>query len=164
MLTPHPPHKKKRKITRVAHRLKMVELAIEDNPKFSLSRVDIDRQPPHYAVDTMSLLRDQAPGDEFYYLMGLDSLNDLLTWHRPVDFVELCHCIAVMIRRGEILDISRQEAKIPGLVAKLYFLQTPIIEISATDIRKRVECGEQYRYFVPEKICRYIAEKRLYLD
>ncbi|OGO13214.1 MAG: nicotinate (nicotinamide) nucleotide adenylyltransferase [Chloroflexi bacterium RBG_16_47_49] len=164
LLTPHPPHKKKRKITPIAHRLRMVELAIKGDSKFTLSRIDIDRQPPHYAVDTMSLLRDQAPGDEFYYLMGLDSLNDLLTWHRPANFVELCHGIAVMMRQGDILNLSRQEAKIPGLEAKLHLLQTPIIEISAKEIRKRVESGEQYRYFLPEKIYRYIADNRLYLD
>jgi nicotinate-nucleotide adenylyltransferase len=144
------------------HRLRMVELAIGGNPQFILSNVDIDRQPPHYAVDTLSLLREQAPDDVFYYLMGLDSLNDLLTWHRPTDFVDLCYGIVIMSRQGEVLEASKLESEISGLRAKLHYLNTPIIEISASVIRSRVGNGKQYRYFVPEKVYQYIVKNQLY--
>jgi nicotinate-nucleotide adenylyltransferase len=161
--TPFPPHKKLIKITPLLHRLKMVEFSVEGNPKFVLSRIDINREPPHYAVDTMALLHDQAPDSDFYYLMGLDSLNDLLSWHRPRDFIDECQGIGVMLRHGEVIDTSKLDYEIPGLVAKLHYLKTPIIEISASEIRLRVKHGIQYRYFVPEKVYRYIVENQLYL-
>jgi nicotinate-nucleotide adenylyltransferase len=162
VLTPFPPHKKQQKITSPEYRIQMVELTINGNPKFILSRVDIDREPPHYAVDTMSFLSDQAPDNEFYYLMGLDSLNDLQTWHRPADFVELCDGIVVVFRQGEGVDTSRIENEIPGVGTKLHYLKTPTIEISASDIRSRVENGKQFRYFVSEKVYQYILENQLY--
>ena len=164
VLTPSPPHKKHKIISPLAHRLKMVELAIEGNPKFTISRVDIDRPPPHYAVDTMSLLKEHAPSDRLYYLMGLDSLNDVNTWYRPADFVGLCDGIAVMLRHGEWLESVNIEKQISGLETKLYILKTPIIEISGTDIRSRIIHGEHFQYFVPDKVYEYILENNLYFN
>jgi nicotinate-nucleotide adenylyltransferase len=164
MLTPDPPHKKLLKITPIEHRIRLVELAIEGNPSFALSTVDIDRDPPHYAVDTISILKGRASNIKYYYLMGLDSLNDLPTWHKPAEFIKLCHKIVVMMRHEEVYDPSRVEAAIPGLIKKVYFLKTPIIEISGTDIRARIEKGKQYRYFVPEKVYRYILTNQQYQD
>ena len=164
VLTPAPPHKTLRKITPLAHRLRMVELAIEGNPKFILSRIEIDRPPPYFAVDTISLLKDQSLNDSFYYLMGLDSINDLHTWHRPADFVNFCDAIVVMLRQGERSEPDNFDKQISGLGAKLFTLITPIIEISGTEIRSRVKNGEHFRYFVPEKIYQYIVENCLYFD
>jgi nicotinate-nucleotide adenylyltransferase len=162
--TPFPPHKKLNKITPVKHRLKMVELTIDGDPGFILSRVDIDRKPPHYAVDTLVLLHNQSPDDEFYYLMGLDSLNDLHTWHRPDDFINQCQGIGVMLRQGDMIETSKLENQILGIKTKIYYLMTPIIEISASDIRLRVGSRKQFRYFVPEKVYRYIIKNQLYLN
>jgi len=164
VLTPFPPHKKKQIISQLQDRMSMVLLAIAGNPKFSLSRVDIDRQPPHYAADTVSLMREKSPGDEFIYLMGVDSLNDLPTWHEPVKFVSLCHGVGIMMRHGESVDATSLEAQIPGIYKKLRFLETPIIDISGSDIRRRVESGKQFRYFVPEKIFHYILNHKMYQD
>jgi nicotinate-nucleotide adenylyltransferase len=94
--------------------------------------------------------------------MGLDSVNDLMAWHKPADFIRLCDGIIVMQRLGEVLDSSNLEINIPGIGEKLCLLQTPIIEISATQIRMRVASGKQYRYFVPENIYRYIKDLKLY--
>lgn len=162
VLTPFPPHKKMQKICPLNDRMTMLLLAIAGNKKFSLSRVDIDRQPPHYAVDTVAQLREKSPKAEFYYLMGADSLNDLPTWHEPVQFVTLCHGIGIMMRHGESPVTTNLEAEITGLTEKLHFLQTPRIEISGTDIRRRVGNGMQFRYFVPEKIYHYILNHKLY--
>jgi nicotinate-nucleotide adenylyltransferase len=164
VVTPFPPHKKLQKISPVQDRMSMVLLAIASNQKFSLSRVDIDRQPPHYAADTLSLLREKSPGDEFFYLMGADSLNDLPTWHDPVQFVSLCHGIGIMVRHDEFVDTTQLEAQIQGLSKKLHFLDTPFIEISGSDIRNRVQAGKQFRYFVPDKIYHYILNHKLYKD
>ena len=162
LLTPIPPHKKQQNITTLVHRLDMVQMAIADNSGFELSRVDIDRPPPHYAVDTMALFRKQAPDGEFYYLMGLDSLNDLPDWHRPNDFVHLCRGIVVMLREGENVDLQNFDTLLPGLAAKVRFLKTPLVEISGSDIRKRAKLGKPFRYFVPEKVYQYIVSNCLY--
>jgi nicotinate-nucleotide adenylyltransferase len=162
VLTPFPPHKKMLRISPIQDRISMVLLAIAGNTKFSLSRVDIDRQPPHYAVDTVALLCKKSTGDEYYYLMGADSLNDLFTWHEPVQFVSICHGIGIMVRRGETVVTAELEGEIPGLREKLHFLETPVIDISGTDIRNRVENGKQFRYFVPDKIYHYILNHKLY--
>jgi nicotinate-nucleotide adenylyltransferase len=162
VLTPYPPHKKQRKITMTACRQCMINLAISGNPQFILSSVDINRPPPHYAVDTMTLLKHDAPNDEFYYLMGLDSLNDLLKWHQPIEFIKLCHGLGVMLRHGETVEIPQIENRISDISQKLFFLNTPIIEISASDIRTRVAHGNPYRYLVPEKVFQYIQDNQLY--
>ncbi len=162
VLTPFPPQKPNQKISALDDRMTLVLLAIAGNSAFGLSRVDIDRQPPHYAVDTMALLHKRSPKDELYYLMGGDSLNDLPAWHEPVKFVSACHRIGVMMRQGEVIDLAKLEAQIAGLREKIIFLQAPNIEISGSEIRKRAGDGKQFRYFIPEKIYRYILNHRLY--
>lgn len=162
MLTPFPPHKRDQKISHLQDRMTMVLLAITDNPCFSLSRVDIDRNPPHYAIDTVNLLRHNSPRDTFYYLMGADSLNDLLAWHEPVKFVDACDGLGIMKRQGEVIDLELLETKIPALAKKLHILNTPLIDISGSDIRSRAQNGRQFRYLVPDKIFHYILNHKLY--
>jgi nicotinate-nucleotide adenylyltransferase len=162
VLTPFPPHKKGLIVSPLQDRMSMVLLAITGNSKFKFSRVDIDRLPPHYATDTVSLLRNSSPQDEYFYLMGADSLNDLPTWHDPYQFVSNCDGIGIMVRQGETINITQLEAEIPGLSKKLHFLETPTIEVSGSDIRKRVRTGSQFRYFVPEMVHQYILDHKLY--
>jgi nicotinate-nucleotide adenylyltransferase len=162
VLTPFPPHKKRQKISPVQDRMSMVLLAIAGNSNFNLSRVDIDRDPPHYAVDTVALLREKNPKDEFFYLMGADSLIDLPTWHEPQRFISQCRGIAVMKRQDETIDTSKIELEIGSLKGKLYFLQTPQIEISGSDIRLRAASGKSFRYLVPDKIYHFILNHKLY--
>jgi nicotinate-nucleotide adenylyltransferase len=162
VLTPFPPHKTTQKISPIHDRMMMVLLAISGNAKFKLSRVDIDREPPHYAVDTVAALREKSLKDEFYYLMGADSLNDLPSWHEPERFVSLCHRIIVMVRHNEPPATSQLRDQIPNLMDKVSFLETPLIEISGTDIRDRAEKGKSFRYQVPEKIHSYILNHKLY--
>ncbi len=162
VLTPYPPHKTKQRISPLHDRMSMVLLAISGNAKFNLSRVDIDRPPPHYAVDTVAMLREKKPKDEFFYLMGADSLSDLLTWHEPEKFVSLCHGIGVMMRHEDDPNTTNLELKIPNLSDKLHFLETPLIEISGSFIRDRASGGKQFRYLVPDKIHQYIFNHKLY--
>ncbi len=162
VLTPFPPHKLGQRISPLEARLTMVLLAIAGNQHFGLSRVDIDRQPPHYAIDTMNILRHNNPKDSFYYLMGADSLNDLPAWHTPEIFVEACDGLGIIQRAGDAVDSTPLEAIIPGLANKLHLLETPIIEISGSDIRARVMNGKQFRYLVPEKVYHYILNHKLY--
>lgn len=162
VLTPDPPHKQDRRITPVADRYAMLLAAIADNPSFEASRIDIDRSPPHYALDTVRLLTQQDPEDEIYYLMGSDSLRDLPTWHRADQFVGACHAIGVMRRPGVRLDLDGLEAAIPGLKNKTLWIDVPLIEIASSSIRERIPKGEPYRYYLPPAVFEYIRQHRLY--
>lgn len=162
VLTPDPPHKQDRRITPVAHRYAMLLAAIADNPSFEASRIDIDRPPPHYALDTVRLLTQVDPEDEIYYLMGSDSLRDLPTWHRANQFVGACHAIGVMRRPGVHLDLESLEAVIPGLRTKTLWIDVPLIEIASSSIRERIPKREPYRYYLPPAVFEYICQHRLY--
>jgi nicotinate-nucleotide adenylyltransferase len=162
VVTATPPHKPSVPRTPVEMRLRMVEAAIGGNPDFEISRADIDRPPPHYAVGTMMWLRERLAGVRFVYLIGSDSLRDLPTWHTPGDFLAQCDLVGVMRRPGADPDLTSLEARIPGLVAKLRFFEAPSIGISGHDIRDRVKRGEPYRYLVPPAVARIIDEERLY--
>jgi nicotinate-nucleotide adenylyltransferase len=163
VLTPYPPHKVNIEVSPVEDRMNMVLLAIAENTKFSLSRVDIDRPAPHYASATMEILAEKHPKDELIYLMGADSLNELKTWHEPMRFISLCHEIGVMRRHGEKYILESLEQAYPGIKEKLHFIKTPIIEVSGSDIRERAVHGRGFRYFVPDTIFHYIVNHKLYL-
>lgn len=164
VLTPFPPHKLGQKISSLEERMSMVLLAIAGNTTFKLSRVDIDRAAPHYAADTVAILRQKSPKDEFYYLMGADSLNDLTGWHEPDRFISVCHGIGVMLRQGDEIDTGIIAKKIPGSESKLHLLETPIIEISGSEIRRRASQSKPFRYFLPEQVYRFILNHKLYLS
>jgi nicotinate-nucleotide adenylyltransferase len=162
VLTPNPPHKTRQLISPVEVRTKMVQTAIKDNPRFELSRVDLDRHAPHYTLGTMEALHNLYPDSHFAYLMGSDSLHELPTWYQPNRFVELCDSIGVMHRPGVQVDLIALENTIRGIRDRLTFFQAPHVDISATDIRRRVKEGETYRYLVPESIAEIIVEQGLY--
>ena len=162
VLTPDPPHKTDQLITSPAQRLAMLQAALADNPGFELSTVDIDRPPPHYAVDTVRLLRSVHPGAEMIYLMGGDSLSDLPTWHTPGEFLANCDALGVMYRPGREVDLAALEQLLPGVSAKVAFIQAPRLEIASSHIRQWVAEGRAYRYYLPEGVYRLIEAQKLY--
>lgn len=161
VLTPNPPHKRGRRITPLPHRLAMVELALHGEP-FELSRVDIERPAPHYAFETVRLLAEENPGADLLYLMGSDSLNDLPTWRRPVDLLSALRYLGVMRRPGETPDLAALERVLPGLTAKVRFVDAPPMDISASEVRTRVRRGQPFEHLVPPPVAAYIREHRLY--
>jgi nicotinate-nucleotide adenylyltransferase len=162
VLTPDPPHKPDRVITGQKIRIDMVERAISENPHFRLSLADIDRPAPHYALGTMHWLKKHYPDDKFVYLMGGDSLRDLASWYKPVDFIQECEFLGVMHRPGAKPDLDDLERRVPGITEKVRFYQTPLIDIASSDIRSRVAEGRAYRYFLPRKVWRLIENEGLY--
>jgi nicotinate-nucleotide adenylyltransferase len=162
VLTAQPPHKPNKPISPVDHRLSMVEIVTRDDENFELSRADLDREPPYYAIGTLSWLRKRYPGEEFAYLMGSDSLRDLPNWHKPKAFVDACDCIGVMKRPGAQVDLQKLESALPDLRGKLDIFNVPILEISGREIRKRVSAGEPYRYFLLPEVYNYIQVNKLY--
>ncbi len=166
VLTSIPPHKKNQAVTPVELRLVMLNAALSENENFVISRVDIDRPEPHYAVDTVRLLKKQFPQDELIYLMGSDSLQDLPKWYQPSALVELVDEIGVMSRQGlngKVLDHQVDAIKsLPGLSEKIRFIETPQLQIASSEIRKKVRNGGAYRYYLPPRVWRLILEHNLY--
>ncbi|MDH4209415.1 MAG: nicotinate-nucleotide adenylyltransferase [Anaerolineae bacterium] len=157
-----PPHKLDEEITPAQHRLAMVRLGIASNPFFEISTVDIDRPGPSYTVDTISILREQWGDDtELFFIMGLDSLAEMPTWHQPERLIQLCRLVAVT-RPGVEVDLPALERAIPGLSARLEIIDMPEVEISSSDLQRRLKQGLPIKYQVPEKVERYIREHRLY--
>jgi nicotinate-nucleotide adenylyltransferase len=162
MLTPHSPHKISNSITRVSDRLEMVQCAISDEPTFELSTVEFDRPAPQYTVDTLEILKQQNPTAELILLMGGDNLRGLATWHRPAELVAACHEIGVMRRPGESVQLSTLEAILPGLQDKIRFVDTPLLQISSREIRRRIAERMEFRYFLSPAVYDYIQTHHLY--
>jgi nicotinate-nucleotide adenylyltransferase len=163
VLTAQPPHKPEQPISTLDHRLNMLELALEDDPHFELSRLEIDRPGPHYAADTLRLLQARHPETELVYLMGGDSLQDLPKWQRPSDLLAACHAIGVMRRPGDSVDLSALERVLPGIQAKIRYVDAPLLEISSREIRQRITHGGHFRYYLPEPVYKYIVQQKLYI-
>ena len=157
-----PPHKSAAQVrASAAHRLAMVELAIAGNPRFGLSRVDIDRAGPHYSVDMLRLLGAQFPQAELVFLIGVDSLRDLPTWSRPQELLRLA-TLGVMRRPFVEVDLAALEAQLPGVSERIAWIDAPLIDIAARDLARRVACSYSIRYQVTENVRAYIARHKLY--
>jgi nicotinate-nucleotide adenylyltransferase len=162
VLTPNSPFKQDVSSTAASERLKLVQAAISGNPHFVLSRVEMDLPPPQYTSVTMQVLASFHPNDQLVYLMGGDSLKDLPKWHKPAQFLDACHEVGVMRRAGDEVDLPSLEEVLPGISAKVRFVEAPLIDISASDIRRRIEAGMPYQYYLPAEVYRLIREKGLY--
>ncbi len=157
-----PPHKRGQGKSPADHRVRMVELAIADNPHLALSRIDVDRPGPHYTLDMVRLLQEQyGPGASLYFLMGLDSLADLPTWHRPLDLMQHCHLVAFS-RPDAAFDWEALEMALPGVRSRVILLPMPLLQISSSDLRDRARQGRPLRYQVLPQVERYIHEQQLY--
>ncbi|MHB8087594.1 MAG: nicotinate-nucleotide adenylyltransferase [Anaerolineaceae bacterium] len=161
-VTDNPPHKRYANVSPVEERVKLVEKAIHGNPAFVLSRVDIDRPGPHYAIDTMNLLRQEYPNSQLFYLMGGDSLHDLPSWLRPQDFLRVCDGIGVMRRHEDEVDLESLEKVLPGISRKVNIVEAPILEISSKQIRQRIADGMGYRYYLRDAVYQAIKDLGLY--
>ncbi len=162
VLTAVPPHKPDVRHTPVDLRVEMVEAAIKGIESFSVSRADIDRPPPHYAVDTLRWLAERQPGARFAYLIGSDSLRDLPTWHTPREFVAACEVLGVLRRPGAVIDLKELQSQIPGLQRKVRFVDAPQLPVSGADIRRRVRQGERYNHLLPGAVAAIIQREHLY--
>ncbi len=161
VLAGDPPHKQDEYKVPLEHRLAMLELAIADNSRFSISRVDIDRPGPHYSVDMVQIIQQDYPDAALFFVMGGDSLRDLPRWHRPADFIRLCK-LAVMQRPDDRVEPDIHAAVLPELAERVVMIAAPLIGISSTEIVERIAAGQSIRYLVPEAVRAYIEEHQLY--
>ncbi len=169
----NPPHKGRADLSDVAHRLAMVELAIDGQrplvgaePGFACDDCETKRTGPSYTFETVMHFRERlGPHAGLHWIIGADSLAELETWHRASELVDACNIVTVN-RPGDFQTDLSTFGRVLGEqhVAKLKrgILQTPHIDISATDIRRRVAAAQSIRYLVPEPVRQYIEDHQLY--
>ncbi len=154
-----PPHKKAETLPEPKHRYKMVELAVESNPCFDVTDIEIRKNSPSYTIDTVKQLMQ----DPYYsrhtlqLLIGADSLLDLHTWKSADELLNLIHCV-VMKRPGS--EPNQTDSRFER---KYHLIETPCIQISASEIRERIHQKQSVRYLVPEAVRQYIKQESLYL-
>lgn len=148
-------------VTPGEHRYAMAVLATAGHPQFRVSRLEIDRAGPSYTVDTLRTLRAQRGEREaFFFITGADAILQLEAWHDPEALLCLCRFVAVP-RPG--YDLSRlTEALPPPYSEAVIQLPGPTLDISATDLRARVQAGRSIRYLVPEAVEVYLRKHGLY--
>lgn len=146
-------------------RMQMLKLAIEGNPFFETSRIELDRTGPTYTRDTLAQLQEQNKEDQYYFIMGADSLLMIESWKEP-EFI-LQNCIIVAAVRGT--GTAEKIEKIAGHLiyeyqADIRLLPARYIDISSSDIRDNIKKGTSIRYMLPEKVAEYIQENGLYVS
>lgn len=148
-----------------SHRLKMVELAIADNPSFMVSDMEIRRPGNTYTSETLALLKQEQPKTAFYFILGADNLFAMETWKEPEKIFSACTILAA-VRNGA--DHAHMQEKCRELVsiydAKIKLLPFPETAISSTDIRTLLRQNKSIRYMVPETVRKYIEKNQLYSD
>jgi len=162
VLTPEPPHKQDQVITSIEHRLAMVKLAIEDNPGFELSSVELDRPGPHFTIETVQIIARQNPSAQIVPIIGGDSLRDLPTWHEAKELLYACHWVGVMRRPSDAANLEALERELPGISSKVHYVDAPLLEIASREIRVRIAHGQSVRYYLPKSVYDYIEEHHLY--
>jgi len=148
------PFKLGRHVAPPADRVAMLELAIAGTPGFTIERIELERPGPSYTVDTLLALRAREPEARLTLLLGADAAAELDAWHRAAELPRLAR-IAMFTRPGTPVPVS------PLIAAAV---TVPAVEISATEIRRRVRTGRPIRYWVPDAVAEYVARHRLYLD
>ena len=150
-----PPHKRAPQLAPVEHRIAMLRLATRGNARFEVSRLEADRGGTSYTVNTLETLRLKHRG-ELFFLLGQDSLDDFPRWREPERILRLARL--VVVPRG-----AKKAGSIPARIRRrVVVLEPPRIEISSTEIRRRLRRGLTVRYWTPDPVLRYVSRHGLY--
>ena len=154
--TGQPYQKDNRKVSPAEDRYLMTVIATASNPRFSVSRVDIDRPGPTYTIDTLREIHAQNnPGDELFFITGADALAEILTWHEVDELFTLAHFVGCTRPGHRLSGVGLPDGKVS-------LVEIPALAISSTECRARVEAGEPVWYLVPDGVVQYIAKRKLY--
>jgi nicotinate-nucleotide adenylyltransferase len=146
----------RREVSPAEDRYLMTVIATASNPRFSVSRVDIDRPGATYTIDTLRDLRAKAEkGDEFFFITGADALAEILTWHDADELFGLAHFVGCTRPGHQLTTTGLPEGKVS-------LVEIPALAISSTECRARVKGGEPVWYLVPDGVVQYIAKRGLY--
>jgi nicotinate-nucleotide adenylyltransferase len=161
-----PPHKRRNELAPAHDRLEMVRLAIAGESGWEASDCELDRDGPSYTIDTLTQFRETFGVDTpLVWVIGADTLPELASWYRVEELVELCRIVTAARPGWEQPDLAPLRARLTDTQVRRLagdVLNTPRIDISATDIRHRVREGRSIRYLVPDAVGEYIARRRLY--
>lgn len=154
-----PPNKSDKKITDGSHRISMIDLAIRDYAgKFSSSRMELDREGNSYTIDTLESFQNENPGNEFFLMMGSDNFQQFTTWKRWQEFTEKAFIIVFRKLDG---NLSIPEKLIP-FSERILFSQSPLINISSTDVRNRIYSNKNVNLPIHFSVENYIRSNNLY--
>lgn len=147
-----PPHKEIE--DNKAHlRYKMISLASRGNPRFKVSKIELERKTISYSVDTLRILKNKyGKNTEIFFIAGSDSLNELESWKNIGEVLKLANFV-IAIRPGFPIRKLKRRVK---------FIEIPLLDISSSMIRKRIKASKSIRYLVPEKVRKFITRHRLY--
>lgn len=159
-----PPHKTDRFLASKEDRFNMLELAISDCEEFEISDIEFQRQGKSYTYDTLCLLREKYPNDDFYLIIGADQFLTFNLWYRYRDILDIASiCTAAREngnQREKIIDFSN---KLDGLDKnRFHLLNSDAVEVSSSQVREKIKKGEDVSSLIPEKVYNYIVEKGLY--
>ncbi|MCC7105871.1 MAG: nicotinate-nucleotide adenylyltransferase [Chloroflexi bacterium] len=157
-----PPHKLGEPVSALEHRVSMTELAIASDERFELCRADLEAGRPSFTLDLLQRLGTEYPSAELFFLVGMDSLADLPTWHEPARILELCTLVAVHRPGQREVDLQRLPPDLRRLADRIRLLWAPGVDVSSTDLRRRVAERQPIRYLTPDPVVRYIEAHGLY--
>jgi len=142
-------------------RLEMTELAVADDDRFEVSRMEVDKETPSYTSETLAALREESPDDELFLILGGDQASALGSWHEPEKVLELA-TVAVFDRASWGRNaIGIKIGRLQG-ARNVRYLDMPLMEVSSSVIRRRVREGLPIRYLVTDRVAEYIASNDLY--
>jgi len=156
--TGQPWQKADRDVSAAEHRYLMTVVATASNPRFTVSRVDVDRAGPTYTIDTLRDLAGQFPEADLYFITGADALAEIFTWRDASQLFELAHFVGCT-RPGYEMDPGTLDGISPDRVT---LIEVPALAISSSDCRERRASGEPVWYLVPDGVVQYIAKYDLY--
>ena len=148
-----PPHVDEKQTLPAHHRVAMLELATEDNPLLAVETIELERTGKSYTYETMKLLTERNPDTDYYFIIGGDMVEYLPKWYKIDELMQMVHFVAV--KRPDYPT----ESEYP-----IIWIDTPLLEISSTNIRKKIAQGCSVNYYLPANVLNYIYEKGLYLD
>ncbi len=158
-----PPHKEVSDLTPAEDRFNMVHLATASNPSFCASRVELERGGRSYTIDTVREFRaGLGEQSEIYFITGADAIREIMTWRDNEELASLCRFVAVTRPGYELNDLKARLSL--NLVQSIEIVHVRGLEISSTDIRRRVAEGRSIRYLTPPEVALYIANQGLYVN
>ena len=159
-----PWRKSDRAISHPSQRAAMLDLAIESNPGFEMSTLELDREGPSYTVDTLEFLHAQHPGSELFLIMGEDALADLPNWRKPERIVALAQLAVASRHESNINEPHKSESLPVGTLERVVWVPMEPLQISGSAIRDKVRRGLSVRYLLPNAVRLYIADHGLYRE
>ena len=158
-----PPHKPRRGMTKATDRLLMTRLAIEGDPQFELTAIELERPGPSYTVDSIAVLEQQYGDDaRLFLIMAADSLAQVDTWRDPHRLLERTEWVVGPRPGTPIPDAAALRERFGRDASRIHVLAGPSLDVSSSEIRRRVAAGETIRYLVPRRVEELIAARRLY--